>query len=155
MNFWLLKSEPGNYSIDDFAREKATDWTGVRNYQARNFMKEMEVGDLALFYHSNAEPPGVTGIAKITSLAKPDRFQFDRKSPYYDAKATRDSPIWFCPDIAFVEKFDDIVSLSALRASAKLKEMGVLQKGSRLSVLPVSKAHFSEVLRMAGARSKV
>jgi predicted RNA-binding protein with PUA-like domain len=155
MNFWLMKSEPGNYSIDDLARDKSTDWTGVRNYQARNFMsKEMKEGDLAIFYHSACEVPGAVGVMKVVSAAKPDRFQFDRKSPYFEERATKEEPVWFCVDVAFVEKFKSIVQLSDIRANPKLAGLEILKKGSRLSVTPMSKAHFAELLRMAGARTR-
>ncbi len=156
MRYWLMKSEPGNYSIDDLKRDGKTDWTGVRNYQARNFMhKEMKVGDLALFYHSNAEPSGVVGLMKVSGEARPDRFQFDKKSDYYDEKATREEPIWFCTEVAFVEKFAGVVSLADLRANPKLAKMEILRKGSRLSVTPSTKDEIKEVLKMAGAIFKL
>lgn len=155
MKYWLMKSEPGNYSIDDLARDKSTAWTGVRNYQARNFMhKDMREGDLAIFYHSNAEPSGAVGVMKVSSEPIPDRFQFDKKSDYYDDRATPDKPVWYCVEVTFVEKFKTILSLAELRANPKLAGMRLLEKGSRLSVLPESKAHIAEILRMAGARTK-
>ncbi|HEX7673492.1 MAG TPA: EVE domain-containing protein [Bdellovibrio sp.] len=151
MKYWLMKSEPDVYSIDQLKKDKTTWWEGVRNYQARNFMmKDMEVGDLVLFYHSNAEPPGVAGIAKITHKAEPDKQQFDKKSEYYDAKATKEKPIWFCTEVGFVEKFKELVSLQDLRDNDKLQEMLVLAKGSRLSVQPVDKKHFEIVKKMGG-----
>ena len=151
MKYWLMKSEPDVYSIDQLKKDKTNWWEGVRNYQARNFMmKDMEVGDLVLFYHSNAEPPGVAGIAKITHKAEPDKQQFDKKSEYYDAKATKEKPIWFCTEVGFVEKFKELVSLQDLRDNDKLQEMLVLAKGSRLSVQPVDKKHFEIVKKMGG-----
>ena len=143
MNYWLMKSELSSYSIDELKRDKKTSWEGVRNYQARNFMRDqMRVGDLVLFYHSNAEPPGVAGIAKVCKLAHPDRTAWEPKSKYYDAKASPQNPIWMMVDIEFVEKFHRLISLEELKKTKGLESMMVLQKGSRLSVQPVSKEHF-------------
>jgi predicted RNA-binding protein with PUA-like domain len=149
--FWLMKSEPDVYSFQTLQKEKSTWWTGVRNYQARNYMmKDMQVGDLVLFYHSNAEPPGVAGLAKITKQAEPDALQFDKKSEYYDAKATQEKPIWFCTQVGYEKSFKKYVSLQDLRENSQLKDMLVLQKGSRLSVQPVSPQHFKIVCQMGG-----
>lgn len=149
MNYWLMKSEPTTYSIDDLKRDKKTSWEGVRNYQARNFMRDqMKIGDLVLFYHSNAEPPGVAGLAKVCKLAHPDRSAWDPKSKYYDSKATPQNPIWMMVDIEFVQKFSSLVSLEVLKKTKGLSTMIVLQKGSRLSVQPVSKEHFEIVKKM-------
>lgn len=146
-----MKSEPDVFSIDQLHKDKTTWWEGVRNYQARNFMmKEMKVGDLVLFYHSNAQPSGVAGLAKISTLAAPDKTQFDKKSDYFDAKATKEKPIWFCVEVEYVEKFKHLVSLNDLRENEKLAEMLVLQKGSRLSIQPVDKKHFDTVKKMGG-----
>ncbi|WP_295904546.1 EVE domain-containing protein [uncultured Bdellovibrio sp.] len=151
MKYWLMKSEPDVYSIDQLHKDKTTPWEGVRNYQARNYMqKDMQVGDLVLFYHSNAEPPGVAGIAKVSKLAFPDKTQFEKKSEYFDAKATKEKPIWFCVEVEYVAKFKNLVSLSDLRDNEKLSDMVVLQKGSRLSVQPVEKKHFDIVKKMGG-----
>ena len=151
MKYWLMKSEPDVYSIDQLKKDKTTWWEGVRNYQARNFMmKDMEVGDAVLFYHSNAEPPGVAGLAVISKKAEPDKQQFDKKSEYYDAKATKEKPIWYCVQVGFDEKFKELVSLQDLRDNDKLKDMLVLAKGSRLSVQPVDKKHFDIVKKMGG-----
>ncbi|KYG70069.1 EVE domain-containing protein [Bdellovibrio bacteriovorus] len=151
MKYWLMKSEPDVYSIDTLKKDGTTWWEGVRNYQARNFMsKEMSVGDLVLFYHSNAEPPGVAGIAKVSKAAAADKTQFDKKSEYFDAKATKEKPNWFCVEVEFVAKFKNLVSLSDLRENEKLADMVVLQKGSRLSVQPVDKKHFDIVKKMGG-----
>jgi len=152
---WLMKSEPDVYSIDDLERDGTEPWEGVRNYQARNFMREMAVGDLALFYHSNAKPPGVAGVCRISREAYPDATQFDEKSKYFDAKSQIEDPRWSMVDVAFVEKFDEEVSLQALKDDPALEGMLVTQKGSRLSVQPVAKKHFKRVLKMAGAKTKV
>lgn len=151
MNYWLMKSEPDVFSIDQLAKDKTTWWEGVRNYQARNYMmKDMQVGDLVLFYHSNAEPSGVAGIAKITKVAAPDKTQFDKKSEYFDPKSTLDNPRWLCVEVGYVSKFKHVVSLQDLRDNAKLSDMVVLQKGSRLSVQPVDKKHFDIVSKLGG-----
>jgi predicted RNA-binding protein with PUA-like domain len=146
MNYWLIKSEGNCYSIDDFKRDKKTAWEGIRNYQARNYMKSMEKGDLLLYYHSITKPMGVYGIAKVVGLAHPDESQFNKKDEMeYDPKATKDKPIWYCVDVGFVEKFKTPVTLEAMKKDAKLKGMVVLAKGSRLSVQPVSEKHFEHV----------
>lgn len=151
MKYWLMKSEPDVYSIDQLKKDKTTWWEGVRNYQARNFMmKDMQVGDDVLFYHSNAEPPGVAGLAKISKLAAPDKLQFDKKSEYFDPKASPEKPIWFCVEVEYLKKFPELVSLADLRENEKLQDMLVLQKGSRLSVQPVDKKHFDLVKKMGG-----
>ncbi|WP_218079770.1 EVE domain-containing protein [Anthocerotibacter panamensis] len=149
MRFWLMKSEPGVYSIDDLARDGKTSWEGVRNYQARNLMRdEMQVGDLVLFYHSNAEPPGVAGVARIARTAYPDSTALDPNHPYFDPKATPDNPIWLMVDIAFVAKFPRYVSLGELKSDPALVHMPVLRRGMRLSVQPVEPDHFEQVQRM-------
>lgn len=151
MKYWLMKSEPDVFSLDQLQKDKTTWWEGVRNYQARNFMmRDMQVGDEVLFYHSNAEPPGVAGIARISKVAAPDKLQFDKKSEYFDPKATQEKPIWFCVEVQFVKKFTALVSLAELRENEKLHDMLVLQKGSRLSVQPVEKKHFDIVKKMGG-----
>lgn len=151
MKYWLMKSEPDVYSIDQLKKDKTTWWEGVRNYQARNFMmKDMEVGDAVLFYHSNAEPPGVAGLAVVSKKAEPDKQQFDKKSEYFDPKATKEKPIWYCVQLGFDEKFKELVSLQDLRDNEKLQDMLVLAKGSRLSVQPVDKKHFEIVKKMGG-----
>lgn len=149
--YWLMKSEPDVFSLTQLKKDKTTWWGGVRNYQARNFMmKDMKVGDEVLFYHSNAEPTGVAGLAVITKLAAPDDSQFDKKSEYFDPKATKEKPIWFCVEVGFKAEFKNFVTLPDLRTNSKLKDMVVLQKGSRLSVQPVSEKHFLEVKKMGG-----
>jgi predicted RNA-binding protein with PUA-like domain len=153
-NLWLMKSEPDVYSIDDLARQRVSPWEGVRNYQARNFMREMREGDLVLFYHSNAKPPGVVGLAEIVRTAYPDPFQFDPKSEYFDPKSPKDAPRWSSVDVGFVEAFPRMVSLEELKSEAALEGMLVTQKGSRLSVQPVERRHFEKVLKMAGAKPR-
>ncbi|MBN8612999.1 MAG: EVE domain-containing protein [Deltaproteobacteria bacterium] len=151
VRYWLVKSEPDVFSIDDLARERTTSWEGVRNFQARNAMIEMRLGDLALYYHSNAEPSGVAGICEIVKLAYPDPTQFDPKSEYFDAGSKPEDPRWKMVDVGFVEKLARTISLDALKAEKALEGMVILQKGTRLSVTPVSKAHFDHV-RAMGAR---
>ncbi len=139
MRYWLMKSEPDEVSIDDLAAmpKQTVAWYGVRNYQARNFMRDqMRVGDLAFFYHSSCPEPGIAGIVKVTTAAYPDASQFDKKSPYYDAKATRAAPRWMNVDVTLVRK-TRLVSLAELRARPDLATMRVLQPGNRLSITPV------------------
>jgi predicted RNA-binding protein with PUA-like domain len=146
---WLVKSEPDVFSIDDLARAGTTGWEGVRNYQARNAMLEMQLGDLALYYHSNAAPSGVAGVCEVVKLAYPDPTQFDRKSEYFDPASRREDPRWKMVDVGFVEKLPRTLSLDELKAEPALAGMIVLQKGTRLSVTPVTKAHFEHVRAMA------
>ena len=139
-----MKSEPSEFSIDDLASEpkKSTSWIGVRNYQARNFMRDqMQLGDLVLFYHSTCEVPGIAGIAEVSKLAYPDETQFDRKSDYFDPKATRDNPRWVHVDVKLVKK-TRLVPLSELRGYPKLAKMQLLQRGNRLSITPVDPAEW-------------
>ena len=149
-----MKSEPDAYSIDDLERDGSEPWDGIRNYQARNNMRAMNVGDLVLFYHSNAKPPGVVGVAKVCKTAYPDHTAWDPKSKYFDAKSPQDNPRWDMVDVAFVEKTPRLVSLDDLKAAVELEGMVVTQR-SRLSVQPVGKEHFKHVLRMAGAKTDV
>ncbi len=152
---WLMKSEPGTYSIDDLERDETEPWDGVRNYQARNHMREMAEGDLAIFYHSNAKPPGAAGLCRVCREAYPDPSQFDAKGKYYDAKSKKEDPRWSMVDVEFVEKFAEPISLQVLKDDPALQDMVVTQKGSRLSVQPVEKGHFRRVLKMAGAKTRV
>jgi predicted RNA-binding protein with PUA-like domain len=146
--YWLMKSEPGAYSIDDLARDGRTHWDGVRNYQARNFMRDqMEVGDGVLFYHSNAEPPGVAGVAEVVRSGYPDPSALDPKSRYFDPKASEADPRWYMVDIEFREKFRTFVPLERLRTEPGLDAILVTTK-SRLSVQPVTEAEFEIVCRM-------
>lgn len=147
--FWLMKSEPESYSIDDLQRDGRTDWTGVRNFKARNTMKDMQVGDRVIFYHSNAEPPGAAGVAEVCALAHPDRTQYDAKSDYYEPKATKETPYWYCVDVKFVQKFRHFVPLQDLRDDDGLTGMLLTSgKASRLSVQPMDKEHFDRVVKM-------
>lgn len=147
-----MKSEPDVFSIDDLARDGSTSWEGVRNYTARNFMRDgMQLGDLVLYYHSNAEPSGVAGIAKVSRLAYPDPTQFDPKSEYHDPGVTKEEPRWLMVDVAFVERFPTFVTLDAIKAEPALAKMLVVQKGQRLSVQPVDEAHFARVVAMGHA----
>ena len=146
-----MKSEPNVYSIDDLERDKRTAWNGVRNYQARNHMRAMKKGDLVLFYHSSAEPTGVAGVAKVVKEAYPDPTQFDRKSEYHDPKSPKDDPRWWLVDVGFVQRFADPVSLQAIKAEKRLKDM-VLVNNSRLSVQPVTDDEYARVCAMAGAK---
>lgn len=153
--YWLLKSEPTAYSIDDLKRDKTTLWEGVRNYQARNFMmKEKKVGDQALFYHSSAEPPGAVGIAEISGPAEPDPTQFEANDSHYDPKATPANPIWYCVRVKFKGKFARQVLLSELRERRELQKMVLLQRGSRLSIQPVTEKEFNIVSQLGSSQSK-
>jgi len=148
MRYWLMKSEPDDFSIDDLMRaaKKTTPWFGVRNYQARNFMRdEMHLGDQALFYHSSCEVPGIAGIVEISRLAYPDATQFDYKSRYFDAKSTRAKPRWFNVDVR-LEKKTRLVPLSELREYPQLADMRLLQRGSRLSIMPVEPAEWKFIM---------
>jgi predicted RNA-binding protein with PUA-like domain len=149
-NYWLMKSEPDEVSIDDaLAAPGATvAWTGVRNYQARNFMRDgMKVGDGVLFYHSSCPEPGIAGIARVASGIKPDPTQFDAKSPYYDAGSKKDDPRWLLVDVQAVRK-TRLLALPELRAKPELAELIVLRKGNRLSITPVEPAHWKVIEKM-------
>jgi predicted RNA-binding protein with PUA-like domain len=151
MNYWLMKSEPDVFSFKDLkSRPKKTEpWNGVRNYQARNFMRdEMKVGDLILFYHSSCEIPGVAGIAKVSSAPYPDSTQFDKKSEYFDPKATPENPRWILIDVSFEKDLRSFVSLEEIRNFPELSKMRLLQKGNRLSILPVSEEEFKFILKL-------
>lgn len=153
--YWLMKSEPEVYGIEDLERDGVTGWEGVRNFQARNSMRdEMREGDLVLFYHSNADPSGVAGLARVASPALPDPSQFDRKSELFDPTSPRAEPRWQMVKVAFVERFAQVLPLARLQGLAALKGMPLLQRGQRLSVQPVSPAHFKVVLRLARARTR-
>jgi predicted RNA-binding protein with PUA-like domain len=152
MRYWLMKSEPDVFSIDDLRRDGRTAWEGVRNYQARNSMRDdMKLGDKVLFYHSNAEPSGVVGVAELVREAYPDPHALDPKSDYYDPKATAATNVWVTVEIGFVERFQAVLPLAALKAEPALEGMEVIRKGSRLSVQPVSAAHFEKVVAMGWA----
>lgn len=148
MKYWLMKSDVDDYAIDGLMRDKRTDWVGVRNYQARNFMRDqMNEGDLAFFYHSNAEPSGIAGIMKINSIAKPDLTQFDKKSKYYDKTSKEAEPRWWLREVEFQKKLPKLISISELRATPECKNMMILQKGSRLSITPVTDAEWKAILK--------
>ena len=145
MRYWLMKSEPDVFSIDDLKKmpNKTEHWDGVRNYQARNFMRdEMKKGDMILFYHSNCTPPGIAGIAKVAKEAYPDHTAFDKKSKYFDEKSNPENPRWMMVDVKFVKKFKNIISLNELKEIPELKDMLILRKGNRLSITPVSEKEF-------------
>jgi len=146
---WLMKSEPDVYSIEDLKRDGSTCWEGVRNYQARNLMRELEVGDLVLFYHSNAKPPGVAGLARVARTAYPDHFAWEAGHKYFDAKSTPEDPRWWMVDVEYVDMLPEFVSLDELKAAPGLEEM-VVTKRSRLSVQPVRQPEYDIVVRMGG-----
>lgn len=150
MSYWLLKSEPTVFSIDDLARapQKTTCWEGVRNYQARNFMRSMAVGDQALYYHSNADPPSIVGIVKIVKAAYPDHFSWDPRHKYFDAKSKQENPTWFMVDVKFSKKFLTPLPLDSLRTIKGLETMELLRKGSRLSVQPVREKEWNIILKL-------
>ena len=148
--YWLMKSEPSAFSIDDLivAPDQTTCWNGVRNYQARNFMREMTIGDQVLFYHSNANPPAIVGIAKVVKTAYPDPTQFDQEDDHYDPDSSPSSPRWDMVDIKYVRKFVQHLSLDQLRKEVQLKDMVLLRKGSRLSVQPVNPQEWEQILSL-------
>lgn len=153
---WLVKSEPDVFSIDDLAKSpnQTTFWDGVRNYQARNTLRdEMQIGDWVLFYHSNADPPGIAGICKVVRTGYPDHTAWDPSDPHYDPKSKKEDPTWYMVDLQLVEKFAEVLPLPELKKLEKLEGMVLLQRGSRLSVQPVSKSHF-ELIRRLGRKSR-
>lgn len=146
-----MKSEPNVFSIDDLinAKNQTTFWDGVRNYQARNYIRdEMKVGDKVIFYHSNSEPPSAVGVCEIVKEAYPDFTAFDPENSHYDPKSKKDSPTWFMVDIKFVKKFSHAVSINEMRENKILQNMKLLQRGNRLSVIPLSKDEFNEIIKM-------
>lgn len=147
---WLMKSEPEEFSIDALARVAREPWTGVRNYQARNFMRDgMQVGDKVLFYHSNCAQPGVAGIAEVASAAYPDPTQFDPDSAYYDPKSTQSNPRWLLVDIRFVRRCKRVITLDAIRnAAEQLGDLALIRRGNRLSVMPVTPAQYNHILSL-------
>jgi predicted RNA-binding protein with PUA-like domain len=154
MAYWLMKSEPDEFSIDDLAEMKnqSVAWFGVRNYMARNFMRDqMKIGDEVFFYHSSCPEPGIAGVARVSTSAYPDVTQFDRKSKYFDAKATPEAPRWYLVDIQLVRK-TPLISLATLREQAALEDMVILQRGNRLSVTPVSAAHWKYISKLIDKR---
>lgn len=149
MRYWLFKSEPDSFSIGDLRRDGRTEWSGVRNYTARNLMREMRRGDLGFFYHSSITPPGIAGICEVVAEAHPDSTQFNRKSEYYDRASKRDDPRWWCVDVAFVRAFPRLIPIDELRTIPELAFMPLLRKGQRLSVQPVSPQEWEAILRLA------
>ena len=149
MHYWLMKSEPDAFSIDDLARVGTEPWTGVRNYQARNFMRDgMKPGDGVLFYHSSCDEPGVVGLAEVASEAYPDPTQFDRRSDYHDPASTPENPRWMLVDVAFRRKLKRTITLAELKAEPKLEDFALLRRGNRLSVLPVTRAQWNCILAL-------
>ena len=147
MKYWLMKSEPDTFSIDDLKRKKHEAWDGVRNYQARNFMRDgMRKGDKVFFYHSNCAEPGIVGIAEVATDAYPDPSQFDPKSKYFDPASSRDNPRWMLVDVKYVKKLKRVVTLDELKQHPKLEGMTLLRKGNRLSVMPVDAAEWKYIL---------
>lgn len=150
--YWLMKSEPNEYSIDDLRRDGRTSWDGVRNYQARNFMRDvMQIGDGVLFYHSNANPPGIAGLARVCRTAHPDPTAWTPGDPHFDPRSTPERPVWVMVDVEFVEKFPRLITLNELRTLPGLDGLLVLKRGQRLSVQPVSPDHFECIVRRGRA----
>lgn len=149
--YWLFKSEPSTFSIDDLENQpkKTEHWDGVRNYQARNFMRDdIKKGDLVFFYHSNCTEPGIVGICEVVKEAYPDHTAFDKKSKYYDEKSTPDKPRWFMVDVKYKTKFQETLPLSALKENPKLKDFALVKKGNRLSIMPVTSSQWQAILAM-------
>ncbi len=150
MAYWLMKSEPSVYSIDDLERDGSTDWTGVRNYQVRNmFRDEFRTGDLAFFYHSSCAQPGIVGLMSVSGLASPDAGQFDPRSDAFDVRAQRDKPVWLSVEMRFKQKFAAALTLDELRRHAELADLALLRRGNRLSVMPVTPAEWRFMLGLA------
>jgi predicted RNA-binding protein with PUA-like domain len=148
MNYWLMKTEPDEFSIDDLKRKKSEPWSGVRNYQARNYIREMRAGDAVFFYHSSCAEPGVVGIAEVAAAAYPDPTQFDPRSDYFDAGSKREEPRWSLVDVKFKRKLKRAIALTELKGSKELKDLALVRPGNRLSVLPVTKAQWDYILEL-------
>ncbi|WP_414753901.1 EVE domain-containing protein [Anabaena sp. CCY 9910] len=148
MNYWLMKSEPEVYGITHLQKDHQTIWDGVRNYQARNFMRQMQPGDLVFFYHSNTNPPGIVGLMRVVKTDITDPTQFDSSSEYYDPKSTPEAPRWQTVIVEFVEKFSDSISLTTLKENFSSEELMVVKQGNRLSVMPVSNSVAQKILAM-------
>lgn len=150
MAYWLMKSEPSVYSIDDLRRDGSTDWTGVRNYQVRNmFRDDFRSGDLAFFYHSSCAEPGIVGLMMVSGLSCPDPGQFDSRSEYFDVRAQPDKPVWLSVEMRFKQKFATVLTLDKLRQYAELADLALLRRGNRLSVMPVTPAEWRFMLGLA------
>ena len=148
--YWLVKSEPNAYSIDDLVKDKRTHWDGVRNYQARNFMRDdMKKGDLVLFYHSNAEPTAVVGVCEVVKEGYPDFTAFDPEAKHFDPKSKEDNPTWMMVDIKLIKKFKRPVTLKEIKEHPKLQNMRLVQRGNRLSVMPIEKKEFDLILKLS------
>jgi len=152
MRYWLMKSEPDVYSIDNLKLDEKEIWDGVRNYQARNFLKEMKVGDLAFFYHSNTKPPGIAGLMRIVQANLNDPTQFDESNPYYDPKSSPENPRWQTVEVEFVETFPQYLTLDALRQNFEPDELLILRRGNRLSVIPVEESTAQKLLALAQSK---
>ena len=149
MNYWLFKTEPSGYSIDDLKRDKKTLWSGVRSYQARNMLRdEVKKGDVVIFYHSSCAVPGAVGIAEVTAEGFSDETQFDPQSHYYDPTAKKENPRWCVVEVKFKEKFKNVVSLAVMRTIPELSDMRLLAPGNRLSLFPISKKHFDIIIKI-------
>jgi predicted RNA-binding protein with PUA-like domain len=148
--YWLMKSEPDVYSIDDLRRDGREMLDSIRNYQARNMMRDdMRIGDEVFFYHSNCKEPAIAGIAKVASKPYPDPTQFDKKSRYFDPKSTQDEPRWILVDVEFVRKFKKPITLAEIKANKDLEDMILVRRGNRLSIMPIEKNHWDLILTMA------
>ena len=146
INYWLMKSEPSAYSIQDLKAEKETLWDGIRNYQARNFMRSMKIGDQAFFYHSNTKPPGIVGLMEIIETNLIDPFQFDASSNYYDKKSNKNNPRWDCVKTKFICEFEDMITLKDLSETYTAEELTLVRKGNRLSIMPIKQDIAMELL---------
>jgi predicted RNA-binding protein with PUA-like domain len=147
MTYWLMKSEPDAYSIEDLERDGREPWDGIRNYQARNMMRDdMKIGDEVFFYHSNCKEPGIVGIMRVASEPYPDPTQFNRKSKYYDAKSNKDDPRWCLVDVEFVRKLDRTITLAEIKEAKGLDGLILTRKGNRLSIMPIEKKHWNKLL---------
>jgi predicted RNA-binding protein with PUA-like domain len=151
MNYWLMKSEPDVYSIVDLEKQRETIWDGVRNYQARNFLRQMQPGDLAFFYHSNTNPPGIVGLMRVVKTDIADPSQFDPSSEYYDPKSTTESPRWQTVAVEIIGAFPHLISLSKLKEKFSPEQLILVKKGNRLSVIPVVEPVAEKILELSGA----
>jgi predicted RNA-binding protein with PUA-like domain len=149
INYWLIKSEAAEFSIDDMKRENIIYWGGIRNYQARNFLRKFKVNDLVIFYHSNCKPPGAAGVVCVFHSAVADPEQFDTKSKYFDSKSTIFEPRWSAVDLKFKQKFNSFVDLNMLKSNSKLANMALVKRGNRLSIMPITEHEFKEIISMS------
>lgn len=153
MNYWIFKTEPSNYSIDDLQKDKVTEWSGIRNYQVRNMIRdEMNIGDTVLIYHSSTKEIGITGEAKIVSKAHPDPEQFKKRSQYFDLKSLRENPTWLSVQVEFIQKFKEILPLNDMKKESSLQNMRLLQRGNRLSITPISKSQYTALKKLLGTK---